>query len=437
MSKEGHPLKPEAALFLFHLRVGARLALRVLAPVLAVALFFYYILRPEFAIELARILFLEGSLLESGTIGAILLLGLARIVAPRIASGELGWARSLPVARGSLRLSAVVSMVVAQAPLLAALGGLAWVVTAPEPMPATPYIMRVLAHIVRVAPHIVGLIIGASAADLACLQTPAAMWTKLVPIAACFLSFAGNAVGLVASVFLLVLSAVFPGRRVASKKRRGPRRNLPSSAFFLGLSLRAVRGRIVLAYVPPAIVLGLVCLFLANNDLASSTTSAVSLFGLALSLTTFIGTAAGILAARRPAWPWLRSLPRSAAARVRDDGLFLALLALPLAGGIALLRRPAWEAVYLVGPLAWFVSRAAGVMRESSDKPFGVLGRIIVEGTVLSLILALLPWASFVLAAGAPVALRSSRNADLHLKPTLWAELHHSDAGDPLSWGES
>ena len=79
-------MKPEAAFFLFHLRVGARVALRVLAPVLAATFFLYYILRPEFTLELARILFLEGSLVESGTIGALLLLGLARgerLPAPR------------------------------------------------------------------------------------------------------------------------------------------------------------------------------------------------------------------------------------------------------------------------------------------------------------------------------------------------------------------
>jgi len=77
-------MRAGAAFFLFHLRVGARLALRVLAPVLAATLFLYYILRPEFALELARILFLEGGLVESGIMGMLILLALARAVAPRV-----------------------------------------------------------------------------------------------------------------------------------------------------------------------------------------------------------------------------------------------------------------------------------------------------------------------------------------------------------------
>jgi hypothetical protein len=423
-------MRSESALIRFHLRVGARLALRILAPVLASFLFLFYVVGYEFALELAKILFVEGSLLESGLAGTLLLVGLARVVAPRIAAGGGGWARSLPVGGGAWRLSAVLSMLVAEAPLLAVLGGLAWAVTNPGPMPGAE-------HIVCVAPHIIGLILGAAAADLACLPTPAALWTKLLPVAACFLSFAGDTAVLVASALLLVLSAAIPDNGIGPRKRRGPRRSLPSAAFSQGLSLRSVRGWIVLAYILPAIVLGASLLFLKNNDLHEGQTFALSLFGLTLSLSALIGTAANILAARRPAWPWLRSLPRSAAGRVRDDALFLALLALPLAGGLGLLGRPARDAIYLLGPLAWLAIRGAGAMREADDRPFGVLGQVAVEGTILSLVLALLPWASFLLAAAAPAAFLLARNAERRLKPTRWSERHHSNAGDPLSWSAS
>jgi hypothetical protein len=430
-------MRARTVLFLFHLKVGARLALRALAPLLAVVVFLFYVLRPEFAIELARILFLEGSLLESGLIGTALLMGLGRIVAPRIGSGSGGWARSLPVGGGAQRLSSVFAVLLAEAPLLAILGGLAWAVTAPEPMNAAAYITRLVAHLVLVAPHIIGLIIGAAAAGLACLPNPASPLMRFFQFLACFLSFSGHAALLGVSAALLVLSMVFPGRSAASRKSFGPRSDLPYAAFFPGLSLRAVRGRIILAYVPPAIILGAAWLFLTNNELASHTAFALSLFGLALGLTGFVGTAADILAARRPAWPWLRSLPRAAAARVKDDALFLAMLALPLLGGLALLGRPAWEAVYLVGPLAWLAIRGTGAMREAGDRPFGALGRVAIEGTILSLVLALLPWTSFLLAASTPAAFLFARNAERRLKPTRWAERHHSNAGDPLSWSAS
>jgi hypothetical protein len=419
----GVRMKPEAALFLFHLRVGVRLALRVLAPVLAVMLFLFYVLGPWFTLELARILFLESSPVESGVIGTLLLLALARVVAPRISAGGAGWTRSLPMSGSTRHRLAVLSMVVAQAPLLAVLCGLAWSVAGPNPA--------------RIAMHIAGLLVGAAAAGLASLPAPAIHWKRLLPAAACFLSFSGSAAGLGAAAVLLVLSVAYPGKRAASRKERRPRRNLPSAAFFLGLSLRAVRGLIVLAYLPPLIVLGAARLFLMNNALEADTAFSLSLFGIILSLVAFIGPAADVLAGRRPAWPWSRSLPRSAALRVSDDALYLALHALPLAFGLALLGRPAREAALLAGPLAWLSLRGAGAMRTAGDRPFGVLGQIFVEGTILSLTVALLPWTSWLLVGAAPIAFLIARNAEQRHKPTRWTERHHSNAGDPLSWSAS
>ena len=433
----GPRMKPETAFFLFHLRVGARLALRVLAPVLAATLFLFYILGPEFAMELARILFVEGSLAESGLIGTLILLGLARAVAPRITAGGAGWARSLPVDRRAHRALEVLSLVVAETPLLAVLGALAWAVTVPSPARIAPHLAGLLVGSARIAPHFAGLLVGSAAAGLAYLPSPAAPWTRLLPVGACFLSFSGNRAVIGAATVLLFLAVAFSGKFPVPRRRLRPKRNLPSAAFFHGLSLRAVRGRIVFAYIPPALVLAGARIFLLNNDIPADKAFSLSLFGLALSLAAFIGTAADALAARRPAWPWLRSLPRSSAARIRADALFLGLLALPLAAGLALLRRPAWEAAFLAGPLAWLAFRGAGAMRESGDRPFGVLGQIVVEGTIMSLVLALLPWTSGILAAATPGAYLLARNAERRLKPTLWTERRHSNAGDPLSWSES
>jgi hypothetical protein len=416
-------MRPEAALFLFHLRVGTRLALRVLAPVLAATFFLYYVLWPEFTVELARILFLEASLVESGTIGGLLLLALARVVAPRITSGGAGWARSLPATGGALRRLAVLSLVVGESPLLAVLGGLAWMVTGPDPG--------------RIATRLAGLMVGAAAAGLTRLPDLSPLRARLLALIACFLSFSGNGAVLAAAAGLLILAAAFPAGPAASRKRRRPRRSLPAAVFFHGLSLRALRGRIALAYPPPALVLAVTWLVLEHNELPADTAFSLSLFGLVLSLTVFFGAAADVLAARRPAWPWLRTLPRSAAARVRDDALFLGLQALPVAGGLVLLRRPAREAALLAGPLAWLAFRSAGAMREAGDRPFGVVGHIVVEGTILSLVVALVPWTSWLLAAAAPVAFLLARDSERRLKPSRWIERRHSSAGDPLSWSAS
>lgn len=416
-------MRAEAAFFLFHLRVGARLALRVLAPVLAATLFLYYILRPEFALELARILFVEGSLAESGLAGTLILLALARTVAPRVTAGSRGWARSLPANGRALRRLMALSMVTAETPLLAVLGGLAWAVSGPGPA--------------RIAVRLAGLLIGAGAAGLACLPGSRTSWPRWLSIAACFISFSGNATGLGVSALLLILSAALPGELPIPTRRFRPRRRLPAAVFFHGLSVRAVRGRILLAYLPPAVILAAARLFLANNELPADTAFSLSLFALVLSLDVFIGQAADMLAARRPSWPWLRSLPRSAARRVGSDALFLGVAALPLMGGLALLGGPAREIAFLLGPLAWLAIRGSGAMREAGDRPFGVLGQVVIEGGILSLLAALLPWTTGVLFAAAPLAFLFARRSERRLKPTRWAERRHSNAGDPLSWSAS
>jgi hypothetical protein len=409
-----------AAFLLFQLRVGTRLALRILAPILAAILFSFYILRPEFMLALARALFIEGSLAESGVAGTLLLLGIARAVTPRISAGRAGWARSLPAKGRVLRALEILSSIVGAAPLLAVLGALAWAVARPDKG--------------RIALQLAGLLVGAAAASFISLQGPTALKRKLLPAVACFLSFSGNVILLIAAAAVLVLAVAGPGDAERAGKRRRPLRSLPSTSFFCRLSLRAAGARIVLAYIPAAIVLGAGWLFLENNELAANTAFSLSLFSLTLGLAVFIGLAADALAARRPAWPWLRSLPLSAAARIGSDALFLGLHALPVASGLALLGRPAWEAAFLAGPIAWFALRAAGAMREAAGQPFGVLGKVLVEGTIISLSLAVLPWLSGVLVAVAPVAFVLARNAERRLKPSLWAARHHMNTGDPLSW---
>jgi hypothetical protein len=416
-------MKAEIAILRFHLRVGARLAARILAPVLAVIFIIFYILRPEFVIALARGLFVEGSLAESGLVGTLLLLGLARAVAPRITAGKAGWARSLPADGRVLRAMEVLSSVVAEMPLLAVLGALAWFVAGPSPE--------------RIALRLAGLLVGAAAAGFLCLSGSSSIKGKILPAAACFISFSGNGMLLGGAAALLAVAMAVPIDPLGRRRRRRSRRRLPSALFFYGLSLRAVGARIVLAFVPPAAILAACRLFLANNELAAKAAFSLSLCGLVLAPAVFIGLAANIMAVRRPAWPWLRSLPRSAGARIASDALFLGLNALPLMLGLALLGRPAWEAAFLAGPLAWFAFRGAGAIREAADRRFGALGPVFVEGAIISMSVAVLPWLSGLLAAAAPIAFHLARNAERRFKPTLWAERHHLDAGDPLSWSAS
>ena len=353
----GLRMRAGAAFFLFPLRVGARLALRVLAPVLAATLFLYYLLRPEFALELTRIVFVESGPIEAGFVGTLILLALARTVVPRVAAGSKGWARSLPANGRSLRRLMALATVLAETPFLIVLGGLIGAVAGPNP--------------VRIAVSLAGLLVGAGAAGLVSLPSSAALWTKLIPLAACFLSFTGSATGLGAAAGLLILSAALAGEVPPSPGRLPPRRSLPPALFFQGLSFRAVRGRIFLAYLPAALVLAGARLFLENNDLPAETAFSLSLFGLVLSLNVFIGQTADSLSARRPAWPWLRSLPRSASARVFSDAPLSGLFSpCPFYRAWPCSAAAAREAAFLAGPLVSFALRGAGAMREAGDRPF-------------------------------------------------------------------
>ncbi len=413
----------ETAFLRFHLRVGARLAMRVLAPALASVLFLFYVLRPEFMLALARGLFVEGSLVESGLMGGLILLALARTVAPRIAAGRGGWARSLPAAGRLLRTLETLSAVVAQMPLLAVLMGLAWAVARPNKG--------------LIALRLAGLVVGAAAAGLLFLRRPSSLVEKALPATACFLSFAGNVATVLVAAAVLALAQALPEGDPRRGRRRRKRRGLSPAFFFHGLSLRAIGARLALAYVPAVAVIGGSRLFLANNDLSAAAAFSLSLFGLIFGLSFLVGLAGNILAARRPAWPWLRSLPRSSAARIFSDATLLALIALPLAAGLALLGRPVNEALFLFGPLAWLTLRGAAAIREALDRPFGPLGQVLVEGTILAFGVAVWPWLTWLVLLASPGAFLLARDTERRLKPTLWAERHHLDAGDPQSWSAS
>ncbi len=80
MSVEG--LAPGSAFFLFHLRVGVRVSLRVIAPLVAGFFFCLYVLKYEFFLRLAEILFKETDPLAACLIIFLVSLGIARAAAP-------------------------------------------------------------------------------------------------------------------------------------------------------------------------------------------------------------------------------------------------------------------------------------------------------------------------------------------------------------------
>jgi len=111
-------LYPSLALFQFHLKVGIRLSLRVLVPIMAVVFGLYYILRPEFFLLIASELFGRPKMAAAGIFSFILCFFVAIKVSPRILSGLKGWIRHLPISGSAHRRIAALSIFLCLIPVL-------------------------------------------------------------------------------------------------------------------------------------------------------------------------------------------------------------------------------------------------------------------------------------------------------------------------------
>lgn len=140
------------------------------------------------------------------------------------------------------------------------------------------------------------------------------------------------------------------------------------------------------------------------------------------------------LAVRRPAWPWSRSLPWSAARRAGADAAILGGHVLPL---VLLAARIDPAALVILAILPLLSIRAAGAMRRAPERRTGAAGEIVFEGALLAALAALLPWTAILPLALVPWALRAAAERERRQKVSRWLELHHLAAGDPQSWSAS
>ena len=126
------PSNPGIALWLFHLRVGARLALRssalLFSALLAAVMFDMY----PAAVVQGLALGLFGARPDAGEqmMVACLALLLALWAAPRVTEGLRGWIRHLPASRATMRRAVAAALVVVEVPLALSLALLAGVARA-------------------------------------------------------------------------------------------------------------------------------------------------------------------------------------------------------------------------------------------------------------------------------------------------------------------
>jgi hypothetical protein len=436
------------AVFSFHLRVGARLALSLLVPATAATVGVLAFLRVDFLKDLALLLF--GA--RAGLGSPLLVLGAAAacaaVAAPRVCVGLDGWLRHLPVAGASHRRAATAAIALAQAPVLAIL---ALLVLTARPSPGAA------------AAHLAGLIVVAWAAAQLRLPTRRRVAVRLPALAAGLLAGFGSWPALAAALPLLAAADLTAGRtqfppaaRVPRRRRAGGRGSgLAAAGGSGGAAAPTVRGagwaavrrsrslsmRIAWRALGwrPARAYGLAllpwlaaALFCRNNQLTPLYAARAALLSGGASCVLLVASLAGTLALRRPAWPWARSLPWPARRRVLEDAALLGVDCLPLPALAGVLAPAA------VAPLAafvpWLAVRAAGAMRRPAGSRTGAAGEILIEGLLVAGLVALLPWSAALLIAALPLAVRAAAARERRQKVGAWSERHHLAAGDPHSW---
>jgi hypothetical protein len=409
------------ALLQFHLSVGARVALRTVAPVVSLFLFFYYVLKPEFSVFLIRVLLFENGLLISGLTLALAVLIASRVAASRVLLSSAGWVRHLPLSSAGHRRLAVFSATLACLPILLILGFLIESASATARRPAILYLA--------------GLPLLGLSSSLFWTPVKRRLPSRLLAFLACSLLGTGQA-----SLFAAGVLSLAAADLVAGPLRRGGRVSLfipkgKSPGLIQLIALRAIGGKFVPLYLVSFVILILSQLFVLNNRVTGRLASASVRFGGMLGLVVFMALLAGVLSTRRPPWPWVRSLPCSARQRIIADAVFLGVPALSLAAVVSALNIWAGLPVLLSIPL--LAVRASALMRRSAELRAGPALAIGLEGGFLAMGLALVPLLSLVLLAAVPFALAGASNLERKLKVSRWTELHHLAAGDSQSWSST
>jgi hypothetical protein len=237
--------------------------------------------------------------------------------------------------------------------------------------------------------------------------------------------------GLPSLLVALVLVAVAERLAGPLAAKAGPRRRPRSPALPtpLLIAARALGPAALVAPVLALLPLGAMTLLRLNNDLAPAVAAGAARLGGGLGVVVLLASLTERLAARRPGWPWARSLPVGSRRRVAEDAVLLAVPCL-----VPLVATAGLDAPAVAACLPTLALRASGALRGSTRPRTGVASVFLGEGALLAGWVAVLPWLALLSLAVAPFAWRAAADADRRRKVSRWDELHHRTVGDPLSW---
>jgi hypothetical protein len=404
------------ALILFHLKAGVRIAVQSFTPLFSGALIMIMIsMYPvELVRNLARSLFAADLTLAAALPFAAVALLLPSIAAARLVHGLNGWMRHLPFSSIGNRTGLALALLAVQTPLAVSLALLACV--------AYDQNISVIAPLCRFLPAL------AAGAQVALPVRRAVVVAPLSAAAGGLILF-GSWWQVTLAVGTLICLHVFAGP-LREQRRSTPRRPT-GSMLNLRIVWRALGWRILGSYAAGLIVIFMLWLFVSNNPMPAALQSAAVRFGAGMAIVIFQSSFAHPLAVRRPVWPWARSLPWSSTHRTASDALLLLLHSLPLPAIAAMVDGRAAAAAVATVP---FLSlRSATHIRRIPEKRNGATV-LLLEGFTLCALSAICWWLWIPALAAIPLAARSAAATESRQKVTRWLELHHTAAGDPLSW---
>ena len=286
---------------------------------------------------------------------------------------------------------------------------------------------------------ILSLLVCAGAAALLAMPVQRRWLTRPLALGSAVTAVSGGWLPLAAGAVLLIgadrAAGELPHERHTSLAGRGTRRAIgpwTGALVELRITWRALRWRGLSAAAAGLFPLACAWAFVAHNDLAPRHVRLAALLGGGCAVVFLFADLGEVLGARRPAWPWSRSLPWSAQRRVLFDAGFLAAHAVPAIVLTAWIDPLSSLPILAITP--WLAARAAGAMRRAPERRTGASGEILMEGLLLAAAVALIPWIAVLPPFAARWALGAAAERERRQKVSRWLELHHFAVGDPQSW---
>jgi len=410
------------ALLRFHLSGGARVAARNAIATIGLII----IVLGSAPDPWAWLRFLAVGVAGSGVgssplIGLTLIaIGLARDAVPRLTLGLGGWTRSLPVTGVQHRRGVTYALPIVQLPLAVAVVVAATLTWAAYQVPLS-------------SPKLIGAPVALVAAGAAAVPTRRAMLSVPGFLASALAAALGHWSTLGIAIALFVAADVtagslrFPVRRSAVASPA-----MPGTPPMFRFTWRAVGWRLVAPLPVPALALAAAWFYTRNNQLVGPDVGFVARLWSVIALALYMGALADIIVTRRPAWPWMRSLPWSSTARAADDALAIGIpgAVVALASGIVD-ARSALVSIAMAPPIA---ALAALLSHGARRRLTRVSGALIAVGIGLAIAVAFYPLVSVAALAMTPVLIGAAARRDRRQIVTGWQELHHDATGDSLMW---